>query len=355
MKPEWKAFLADAGAEFGDDDVVAHYGNEELERQVVTSGDVICDLSHMGLIGAYGDEAAAFLQGQFSNDVLKLDKGTSQLNSYCTPKGRMLANFRLFLRGENYYLRLARTMVEPTLKRLRMFVLRSRVTLEDADDALVRFGLSGPRAAEELAAAVGGVPEAVDSVIHINGVTAIRVPGPHPRFELYGELESMRRLWEVLNVRCAPVGAGPWALLDILAGIPTVTPATSEAFVPQMANMQLIGGVSFKKGCYPGQEVVARMHYLGKLKRRMYRVSIDTDEPPPPGTEILGAAGGEGEEDQATGRIVDAQRHPDGKVAALAVLQIAAAEAGGLHLAGDPSPAVTLQALPYPFDMAAAS
>ena len=354
MKPEWKAFLTDAGAEF-DDGLVAHYGNAERERRVVTSGDVICDLSHTGLIAAHGDEAAAFLQGQFSNDVLHVDSGTSQMNSYCTPKGRMLANFRLFMRGESYYLRLHRALVEPVLKRLHMFVLRSRATLEDADDALVRLGLSGPRAVEELMEALGTPPETDNTVVHQGDITVIRVPGPHPRFECYGELEPMMRLYEKLNVRCAPVGAGPWALLDILAGIPTITPATSEAFVPQMANMQLIGGVSFKKGCYPGQEVVARMHYLGKLKRRMYRVSIDTDDPPPPGTEVLGAATGSGEAPQAAGQIVDAQLHPDGNVAALAVLQIAAAEAGGLRLAGDAGPDVTLETLPYPFDMAAAS
>lgn len=354
MKPEWKAFLSDAGAEFGDEQV-EHFGNPERERRVVTSGDIICDLSHQGLIGAYGDEAAGFLQGQFSNDVLKLDADTSQLNSYCNPKGRMLACFRMFLRGESYYLSLPRTMVETVLKRLRMFVLRSRVTLEDADDALVRFGLSGPRAAEELSGALGGAPRAVDTVLHGGGITAIRVPGPHARFELYGDLEPMCRLWEKLNVRCAPVGAGPWALLDILSGIPAVTPATSEAFVPQMANLQLIGGVSFKKGCYPGQEVVARMHYLGKLKRRMYRISIETDEAPAPGTEILGASAGDGDEDQAAGRIVDARLHPDGKVAALAVLQITAAETGGLRLAVEGKPVVTLEPLPYSFDMAAAS
>jgi tRNA-modifying protein YgfZ len=352
MKPEWRAFLTDAGAEF-EDGMVAHFGNAERERRVVTTGDVICDLSHWGLIAAHGEEAGQFLQGQFSNDILALDAGTSQMNSYCTPKGRMLANFRVFMRGESYYLRLPRIMVEPVLKRLRMFVLRARVTLEDADDALVRLGVSGPHAADELTAALGSAPDSENAVTHTGDITCIRVSGPHPRFECYGELEPMMRLWDRLNVRCAPVGAGPWALLDILAGIPTITPATSEAFVPQMANMQLIGGVSFKKGCYPGQEVVARMHYLGKLKRRMYRVCLDTDVPPQPGTEILGAAAGESEEDRAAGRIVDAQLHPDGKVSALAVLQIAAAEAGGLRMAGEDGAGVTIEPLPYPFEQAA--
>lgn len=347
MKPEWKDFLINAGAEFGEAGVES-FGNPEREKRVATTGNILCDLSHRGLISVYGEDAQSFLQGQFSNDLRQVDAGHSQLNSYCTPKGRMLANFRLFLRGETYYLRMPREMVEPMLKRLHMYVLRSKVTLEDADDALVRFGYSGPEAAAELAEAAGQAPEQVDDVVESRGLTILRVAGPHPRFEIYGELEPAARLWERLNVRAAPVGAGPWALLDILAGIPTIYPQTSEAFVPQMANMHLIGGVSFKKGCYPGQEVVARMQYLGRLKRRMYRLHLETDTRPEPGTEIFGAG------EEAVGRIVDAQPHPDGGIEALAVLQIEAAEGGALRVGAPQGPQARLGELPYPFETATA-
>ncbi|MEJ2059640.1 MAG: folate-binding protein YgfZ [Gammaproteobacteria bacterium] len=341
MKPEWKTFLADAGAEF-EDDHVANFGNPEREKRVTTTGTVICDLSHHGLIAAYGDEAQAFLQGQFSNDVHQVGDTHSQLSSYCSPKGRMLALFRLFMLDGTYYLRLPRETLETTLKRLRMYVLMSKVTLEDASDALVRIGVSGPDAETELSAVVGTLPRTVDEVVSGKTYTVIRINGPHPRFEVYGQLEAMTRLWDALNVHGAPVGASSWALLDILAGVPTVHPQTSEAFVPQMANLELIGGVSFKKGCYPGQEIVARMQYLGKNKRRMYRVHIGAETRPAPGEEIYAKDQGE-----PVGKLVDAQAHPDGGYEGLAVLLISAAETGEPLRLGTKGPAVELGTLPY--------
>ena len=137
-----------------------------------------------------------------------------------------------------------------------------------------------------------------------------------------------------------------WGLLEILTGLPSVYAANSEQFVPQMANLQLVDGVSFKKGCYPGQEIVARMQYLGTLKRRMYLGRIATDEPVLPGASLFSAGDGE----QAAGRVVDAQPHPDGGQAALAVLQISAAEAGDLHLGASDGPAFSLESLPYAFE-----
>ncbi|MDD3518510.1 MAG: folate-binding protein, partial [Chromatiales bacterium] len=329
MKPEWKAFLVDNGAELADD-LVAHFGNPERERQVSTTGDVLCDLSQYGLIGAYGKDAAEFLHGQFTNDIKHLLESRSEMNGLCTAKGRLLTVFRVFRRGETIYLRLPRELLEPTLKRLKMYLLRAQATLEDASDALVRIGFSGPNAIEELHTTLGDAPANVDDVMQRDGLTLIRLPGVHPRFEIYGDLEPMKKLFGTLNVHAAPVGSDTWDLLDILAGLPSVHPQTVEAFIPQMLNLQLVNGVSFNKGCYPGQEVVARTQYLGKVKRRMYRIDIQTRETPVPGTEIFDP---NAEDGQPVGAVVDAQAGPDGGCAALAVVQIASAESKGpLHL-----------------------
>lgn len=344
MKPEWKEFLINAGAEL-DEGRVLSFGNPEREKRMTTTGGILCDLSHFGLIAAYGEDAETFLQGQLSNDLRQVDTEHSRLSAYCSPKGRMLAVMRLFRRSDTYYLRMPRELIEATLKRLHMFVLMSKVTLEDADDALVRFGFSGPQAAEELGEALGEVPEAPDALCFVKDYSVIRVPGPHPRFEIYGELEPMKKLWDTLNVRAAPVGASAWALLDILAGIPNVFKNTVEAFVPQMANMQLVDGVSFKKGCYPGQEIVARMQYLGKLKRRMYRLNVKGEAEP--GTEVYAEDDSPG---QASGKIVDAQAHPDGGTEVLAVLQIDKAESKPLHLASLDGPPMQMRELPYAFE-----
>jgi len=343
MKPEWKSLLEDAGAEFADG-MVLNYGNEERERRIITTGETLCDLSHLGLIAVYGEQAAEFLQNMLSNDIHQVDEKHSQLNSLCTQKGRMLSNFRIFKRGDTYYIRIPQALLEPTLKRLQMFVLMSKVTLEDASNALVRFGYAGPDASRGLTTFLDDIPGEHDEVTQVSGVTIIRIPGTLPRYEIYGELETMESLWNHLNVRSAPVGHDAWALLDILAGIPTIYETTSEAFVPQMTNMQLVNGVSFKKGCYPGQEIVARMQYLGKLKRRMYLLDVEGSDIPAPGDEVSSR-----DETQPVGQIVDSRRNSDGGISALAVLQISA-EKGDLTVADGQT--ALLSDMPYAFEAA---
>lgn len=345
MKPEWREFLLNRGAELTDG-AVRTFGNPERELRIVTAGDVLADLSHTGLIAAYGEDTAAFLQGQVTSDVRAVSGARSQLSAYCSPKGRMLAAFRIFQRDETLYLSMPRASVEPTLKRLRMFVLRAKVTLEDASDSLVRIGYSGPGAEAELAEQLGSVPAAEHETLTVRGYTVVRIPGPHPRFEIFGELDAMKKLWTALDVRAAPVGGEHWHLLDVRAGLPVVYPETTDAFVPQMANLHLLEGVNFKKGCYTGQEVVARMQYLGKLKRRMYRAHVAAEPCPAPGTALFAAASTSA---QGVGKVVTAAPAPDGGCELLAVVEIASREAGEVRLGAADGPALSFLELPYPF------
>jgi len=347
MKTDWKAFLIDAGAEFSAD-TVAHFGNPVQELEVVHSGLVFSDLSHLGVIAAHGGDTGSFLQNQFSNDVAMVGEQVSQLNAYCTPKGRILGLLRLFRGGDTWYLRLPADTLDAVIKQLRMYVLRSRVTLEDASENFVRIGVSGETAERELQDAAGAVPAEVNHVLHHGDLTILRVPGVHPRFEVYVTAPDVARdLWDTLNVRGAPVGESAWRLTEIEAGLPTVFAATAGLFVPQMVNLQLVDGLSFKKGCYPGQEIVARMQYLGTLKRRMYLGHIEGGELPRPADALYTAEDGT----QPGGHIVDAQPHPDGGYAALAVLQIQAAESSALHVGGSDGPEFRITDLPYAFAM----
>jgi len=346
MKPDWIDFLTQAGAVLGADSVL-HFGNPEEELRAATGGDLLCELSHQGLIAAAGANAETFLQGQFTNDVRRVTPEHSQLSAYCSPKGRMLASFCVFRRDASYYLRLPRERVEPILQRLRLFVMRAKVTLEDASDALVRLGLAGPDAAVLLTEALGKAPSRVDGVVRIGDITVIRLPGIPPRFEIHGGPESLKELWTKLASRARPVGAEPWHLLDILAGIPTVYAETAEAFVPQMVNLHLLNGVSFRKGCYTGQEVVARTHYLGKLKKRMYRAYLAGDHVPRPGDELFSP---QADASQSAGKIVDACRHPDGGYEVLAVALIDCAEGGTVQLGNAQGVALEFRPLPYSFE-----
>ena len=343
MKSEWKDFLQNAGAEFIDD-CIETFGNPERERRIAHTGDLFCDLSHFGIIAAYGEDATEFLQAQFTNDIKQVDEAHSQLSALCSPKGRMLSNFRIFRREQTYYLVLPYELLEAVLSRLRMYVLRSKVTLEDASDALMGIGANGNKMVDHLGDIAGNLPETVDESIEYKDYTIVRVAGVTPRFEIYGLLEAMKKLWQALDVHATPVGASLWELLNIQAGIPVITVRSIDAFVPQMANMQLINGVSFTKGCYPGQEIVARMHYLGKLKRRMYRIGFDTHEKPEPGTPLVTDTS---TESQDIGTILSTQANPDGNFEALAVIQVNEAENSQLKLGDKKGPVVTVLDLPY--------
>jgi hypothetical protein len=343
MNLDWQSFLEQQGATLNSDRVV-DFGDSEKERQATATGHVIADLSHYGLIAAQGEEARDFLQNQFSNDMRLVSDSSSQISAYCTPKGRMMAAFRIFQHGETFYLRLPRSILEPTLKRLRMFILRSKVTLEDISDTLVGIGFAGPEAQQRLGEILENVPSESNALVENNGLMVIRLPDPLARFEIYGESDPVIGLWRRLARQATPVGTDCWSWLDIQAGIPEVLPETVEAFVPQMINLGALDGISYKKGCYPGQEIVARMHYLGKLKRRMYRAHVTTDTVPLPGDNLYSPA----ESDQSVGKVVEAQPNPNGGVDLLAVIQIATADSGDVRLAAnDDATRLEFQELPY--------
>ncbi|CAA6806079.1 MAG: Folate-dependent protein for Fe/S cluster synthesis/repair in oxidative stress [uncultured Thiotrichaceae bacterium] len=336
MKPDWKQFLVDRGAEF-DANTLLHFGNPERERRIPPQGAILCDLSHIGVISASGSDTETFLQGQLSNDLQQVSDTQAQLSSYSSPKGRAISTFQIALRQGTYYLSLSNDILEPVLKRLRMFVMRSQVSLENATDSLVHFGYSDPGGEERLADIIGTIPMKPMDVIQSNGLTIIRQPAPVPRFEIFGELDAAKTIWTALGVNAAGVGRGAWDYYDVEAGIPHVTAANTEAWVPQMMNLHLTNAISFSKGCFPGQEVVARLKYLGKNKRMTYRLAIDSVEQPAIGTVVKNAGGTE------AGKVLNTALNPDGKVEVLAVMKTAEV-ANELTLDGY---AVTVLDLPY--------
>ena len=341
MNEQWHTYLESIGAYF-EQGFVSHYGNPDTECQSVLDNTIIADLSHYALICAKGEEAIDFLQNQLSNDVKLVDDNHSQISAYCSPKGRMLASFRIFKHQQEIYLRLPADTLEATLKRLRMFIMRSQVTLDDVSNDSVRFGICGDNAEALLSSQNLSVPTEVNDVSSSENITIIKVPGTKPRYEIYGAVDSITSLWEKLTNDSTTVGSSVWALQDIWSGTPDIFANTVEAFVPQMTNMHAINGVSFKKGCYPGQEVVARMQYLGKLKRRMFRGHVSTDAQPQPGDNLFNP-----EATDSIGKIVQSQPAPGGGFDLLAVLQIANTEKGSVHLVDANGPQVELIDLPY--------
>jgi folate-binding protein YgfZ len=342
----WIDFLEQNGA-IRADGQTQHFGDPAGERQATRDGNIIADLSHLALIRASGEDAEQFLHNQFSNDLKGLDRAHSQLSAYCSAKGRMFGVLRIVREGDDFLLCLPAATAEYVVKRLGMYVLRSKVTLE-LDNSYALIGLSGPDSAALATDKLGPLPGQVNEVTQSNGSKLLKLPGPHPRFMLYVPLADASGLWQQLCEKCRPVGAPCWSWLDIIAGLPTVLPATSEAFVPQMTNLDLLHGINFKKGCYPGQEIVARMHYLGKLKQRMILAHLESQRAPAPGDRCYAAGFG----DQAAGQVVDAQASPGGGYDLLLVAQIKTYENEALHWGSADGPPLQLLELPYALDQA---
>ena len=342
MNKEWQDFLLTNNANI-QNNYVKDFALSIDEEQSAYSSLVLADLSQYALIEVNGDDATDFLQGQLTNDIKLATESMSQLSAYCNPKGRILANFRIFKRGEHYYLRLPANTLEATLKRLRMFVMRSKVELTDSSDTLVRIGIAGSNAGNKLSSLFKNLPNNEDEAVFENNITLIRLHGDMPRYEAYGPVGEIKDLWQQLKADAALIGENSWNILTIRAAIPEVVAETVEAFVPQMVNLQAINSLSFTKGCYPGQEVVARMHYLGKLKRRLFNGSLENETLPTPGQAILS----EHEDGQKIGQIVTASWSKDKKIEFLAVLQIEKAEKGGLYLDEGTKPCLQLAELPY--------
>jgi len=292
----------------------------------------VTPLAHLGIIGVQGDDAASFLHGQLTQDFSMLGLGQARLAAFCTAKGRMQASFVAFKRSHGEILLVAsRDILAPTLKRLSMFVLRAKAKLRDATAEFELFGLAGGPA-ERIAAELKE-PWTKADIGHAHVV------------RLYPADGQVRKLWVAPVGEAAPEGPAlsldHWLWGEVRSGIATITAPIVEAFVPQMLNYESVGGVNFRKGCYPGQEVVARSQFRGTLKRRAYPVRAASALEA--GQEVFH----ESDASQPWGLVAQAAAAPAGGWDALVSIQVAASEGGRLTVGSPDGAALTLQPLPY--------
>jgi hypothetical protein len=293
----------------------------------------ISPLPHLGVIRVEGEDAASFLHGQLTQDFSLLGLSEARLSALCSPKGRVLATFIGFKRSHvDILLVCRRDILAAMVKRLSMFVLRAKARITDASDAFVVRGLMG-QAALSVAGAAGGPWSRVD------------VAGASVVF-LYPADGVPCALWvapaETPAPDAEPASAEVWQLAEVRSGVAWVGAATTDAFVPQMLNYESIGGVNFKKGCYPGQEVVARSQFRGTFKRRA--VLARAGHSLAPGDELFLAS----EPDQPAATVVQSAPGPQGGSEAILSGQISAFAGGSLHLGSANGPAVELRPAPYP-------
>ncbi len=332
-----RAVLAACGAELERDDYgpQARFADPAARAGTVTSLERLAEgavtlLPDLGVLAVTGEEATRFLHAQTTNDVARQPAQAARWHGLCTPKGRLLATLLGWSDGAAWHLALSRPLAEAIRKRLTMFVLRAKVRVEDRSDACIVLGLSGTRVQSALASlglAVPGVlevahgvadqaaagkarPAGSEGALTVIGLPAIAASGAADapqiaRWLLVSSVDALPGWWARLSDRLQTVDSTSWRWTEIRSGVARIVPGTVEQFVPQMIDFDSIGGVSFDKGCYPGQEIVARSHYLGKVKRRLFLAHLPASEPAP-GSDVLNEAG------EPAGKVVLAAPSPRG-------------------------------------------
>jgi len=331
-----------------DDTTMTEFADKQTERpsHATLDGSIRCPVEQDGLLAVRGTDAASFLHRQFSSDIQSLAPGRALLTSYSDGRGRVIATPRVVALEDGFVLTLASERLEPVRAQLTKYVLRDDVRIEDVGDAWSRCGIAGQSASIALARAVGTLPEVTwSSTATDDGAHVIRQPGPRPRWLAIGPAGAIRRIWDAVEGHARTAGSTAWRLLEIEAGVPSVHEATAGHFVAQMLNLDRLDALDFHKGCYPGQEVIARTRYLGRIKRRMFILRAEEDDSARPGDDVF--ANGE-----RIGELVEAAPHPAGGLLALAVLRLEAA-ALELRLSDAEGPSARADAPPYDLEEAA--
>lgn len=289
------------------------------------------DLSHFAILKISGKDASVFLNAQFTCDLAELDHRDWLFTAWCLPNGRAITTFILFRQGHEYYMMLPAMLRDKVMQRLSMYVLRSDVRITDCSDDITLLGLAGENAAS-----------LIDN-LHINGpATLLKLQGYKPRYIICCPNDIVGDVMQPVSANCEEADRSGWSILDIEAGLAWIINATSEMYLPQMLNLDHIAGLSYKKGCYPGQEVISRLHFRGKLKKRLFLGHADASITPGPGDRI------ETGEHNNAGDVIDAERYPEGGLCFLAVIDLAHADADNLYIRNQNAIPVHIAAIEYP-------
>ncbi len=325
MSPDWKDFLNTQAGKFDVKDLLCLPKSDIQETR-----DIITDLSHLALIEVTGENAVDFLNGQFTTNIKQLEKNHLQISAWCNPRGQVKIIFLIYRHEAGLNILLPNELKDSFLQQLKMYIMRSSVKFADKSDELVRVGLQINK--ENLP----------DDLIkpNLHCLRMINSESNLQRYIFIGTVERLTSLWKELSRYNIPVSTSVWKLLDIQAGCPWLSPQTTEKFLPQMLNMDLIDGLDYQKGCYPGQEIIARLHFRGQLKRSLYLATCSLDAEIKIADQIY-----TNDHENSGGVVINAQAHKD-KYYLLAVIEKELVE-NNTTLRESNGAILELQALPY--------
>jgi folate-binding protein YgfZ len=338
MQTDWPSLLARFGAQLDARGDVVFESSPPFAKLAKTT--TIVPLALYGVLEAVGPDSAKFLQGQLTCDVRDVDATRSTPGAYCTQKGRMLSSFQLLQReADRLWLRMRADLLENSARTLGKYAVFSKVKLAVRDD-IVGFGLHGSGAAALVQQFCQSTPVGQNSTISTGEMSMLQRDIAGEWFECWLPAATAAAFWHSATGQASPAGSEFWRWLVLRSGFGEICAASAELFIPQMLNYHLNGAVNFKKGCYTGQEIVARTHYRGQVKRHAQLASCTAVEPPLPGTDILGERG------NSIGNVVDSARIDTNECELLLVVADAEATAAAVKI-GDGSSALRPLPLPY--------
>ena len=314
------------------------------------SGHVVL-LKQTGLLALEGEDAVSFIHGQLSNDIEHLGSSQARLAAYCNPQGRMLALFHAWKSSGKVWLTVPLDILPALQKRLQMYVLRAKVTLSDESGNMAILGIGGEKGGEALSKWFETLPSEPFGKTENEFGVLVRVADAFgfPRYLLTIAEKRLQVVESELSSTLSVCDESGWTMGDIKAGVPQITLPVQDRFIPQMANLEQAGGLSFKKGCYPGQEVIARSQYKGTVKRRMFHgmVELPFEDNPPIDVNMTAGANIVDSDGQVCGTIVSSARRDNNRVDFLAVVQTEAIGSQALHVEKADGPLITWIPLPY--------
>lgn len=342
MNSNWKKFLIDNGASIKNG-LLENFARPEDESVAAFNQSIMTDLSYLAVIVISGGDAQSFLHNLFTSDIKKLDDNCFQLSAWCNPKGRVIANFIICSMNEKYYLLLPADLKQRVTVKLNMYILRSDVSIDEHSDQLIPIGVIVRDIAHFSTLGIDDrVRQQSSTLITLNELIFIPLQGNETRIIIVGFPNQIQQLWTTLLKDFTGIGSQYWQLHDILSGLAWIDEHSSESFLPQALNMDRLGGLSFNKGCFPGQEIIARMHYRGKLKQRLFLASVHSDSIVTQGTKLYMQGA-----DQCIGELVNVSMHPNKGTQVLAVVDTNEARDHHVHLVDTKGPVLTFESLPY--------
>jgi len=329
MNPDWQIFLSTQAISV----------NEGTATQ-----EFISDLSHLSIIEITGQDAVEFLNGQFTINIKQLAKNHLQFSAWCNPKGQVKTTFFIYRHKTGFNILLPAELKDSFLKQLQMYIMRANVKLIDKSDVLVRVGIQTNNN-KLLAESTGSLPEQEGGITIQNGLHCLHTfssENNSQRYIFIGSIEKLTNLWQEFLRHSTAMDTATWKLLDIQAGYPWLSQQTTEKLLPQMLNLDLIDGLDYQKGCYPGQEIIARLHFRGQLKRSLYLATCSVDVRPEIADRLYA-----NDHENSIGIVINAQVYED-KYYLLAVIEKELIE-NHLSLHEPNGAALTIQTLPYKY------